>query len=317
MSGAVAIGWDRAAAAAATGARAAYRARLVAFGGLAAIGAAQWASLILDPPAWRFAVAVAIAVVTSLVLLTLGRGERIGRRAALPAPALVALAGAIAGLVAVGIPAASFLPWRWDDLVDTVGTGLDGLGGRFDYPLDTAIDPARVMLVAAMPVLLALASLLSFGPRRRGGPGLAGLVVLITAFAIPATARPTSAPVVWGLAVLVLASLWLWAPRLRSPAAFAAILCAGGVAAAATAALAGDEPLIDYRSWTLHESNGTVAYGGITPTARSTGPATQHPCSASTRTAPATGGRRSSMTSTAPTGVDRQRAAMRFPTRSR
>jgi transglutaminase-like putative cysteine protease len=233
-------------------------ARRVAFAGLAAIAAGQWASLLAGADAWRFALVVAIA------LLAAAAAERLparapGRRRA--ARAAIAIAGSAAGLVALGLPADQLAPWRWGDLAATLDHGRSGLRGEFDYPLAAGNRDAQLLLVALLPVTLSVAAVLSF--RRLSGdrgPGrVGGLCIALAAVAIPATVRPTAMPLLWGLATFGLVALWLWGGRLASSGSVALISLAAALGAAAVA-LTPAEPVVDYRSWTIAAAADEVAF---------------------------------------------------------
>ncbi len=111
------------------------------------------------------------------------------------------------------------------------------------------------MIVPVAPLLVAAAAF-GFRPGRDAtSPPIAGLVLLVIAFAIPAVARPISAPVLWGAVLLVLTTAWLWGERVRRPTAVALVAGLGLVAVPVATSLAGDEPPIDYRTWTVPGSS--------------------------------------------------------------
>jgi hypothetical protein len=223
--------------------------RLAAFAGIGVLAAFQWGTLLTDPPTPRLLGVVAIATALGAALAALGR--RPVRRRGLIAGCLTAAAG-LAALVALGLPAATLLPWRWGRLTDGIDLGLTGLGGQFDYPFGGPGEWARLILVAAIVPLTITAAALAFRPgRRRESVPVAGLVLIVAAFAIPAAARPTAAPVLWGIALLLLVAAWLWGARARTLPAMALIAGVGAAAIPVASGLAADEPPIDYRSWTL------------------------------------------------------------------
>jgi transglutaminase-like putative cysteine protease len=79
---------------------------------------------------------------------------------------------------------------------------------------------------------------------------VAGLVLIVAAFAIPAAARPTPAPALWGIVLFLLVAAWLWGSRARTLPALA-LLAGFGAAAIPVASGLADQPAIDYRTWTL------------------------------------------------------------------
>ncbi len=226
--------------------------RLAPFAALAVLAALQWASLLAEPP---LAGLIAVALVAVLVAAALSRlqaadrdaGRRLGHR--LAAPALIG-AGLLGGLVLLGLPVRVLPPWNWDELGAGIDVGLRGLGGSFDYPFSAPGEWSRLLLIVAVVPLLIGAAALSFRPGRDPDrPPLAGLLVLVAALAIPATARPTGLPLLWGAALLVAAAVWLWGERARVLPAAALIAGCGVVAVPAATSLAGEEPPIDYRGW--------------------------------------------------------------------
>ena len=159
-------------------------------------------------------------------------------------------------------PPGELLPWHWDSLVRTLDEGMDRAQRRVRLSLaqrqrDRSRDPGGADAAAACAGCGARLS--STGSAER--PATAALVAALAAFAIPATARPTAAPLIWGLAVLALTAVWLWGPRLRAPLAVGLLCAFGAVGAAAAGALAADEPPIDYRAVeSLRDDSGDVSF---------------------------------------------------------
>ncbi len=233
--------------------------RLVVFAVFAIVAALQWGTLIADPPTTRL---IAVALVASAVAagLSLHAAFPASWRRRLAA-ALIVLAGAAGALVAVGFAARDLPPWHWDRLADGIDIGLKGLGGSFDYPLTGAGDWARLLLIAPVAPLLVAAAALGFRPGRDAGrPPVAGLVLLVTAFTIPAVARPIGAPVLWGAVLLVLTAAWLWGERVGRLPAVALVAGLGVVAIPVATSLAGDDPPIDYRTWTVPGGSEGVSF---------------------------------------------------------
>lgn len=235
--------------------------RLLVFAVLATVAAIGWASLLEDPEVWRFGLVVVIAVGAGGVMIALG-GAPLPVR--LFSTALVGVGAAAGGLVAIGIPARELVPWGWEELAVSIDRGISALRGELDYPI---VDPGGIstaLLVATLPAMLALASVLGFRAGARDGSAVGSLLVLLACFAIPATARPAAAPALWGIVLLALACLWLWAPRVRSrraPAAIALLGCAGAVAIPAATSLAQEEPPIDYTGWGLAAPPDGIDFG--------------------------------------------------------
>jgi hypothetical protein len=237
--------------------------RLAIFAVLGSLAALQWGTLIAEPPIARLLAVALIAALVACALIGLGRGElpagrRAGRRAAVIS---VAAMGTVAALIALGVPARDLAPSGWGRLFAGIDVGLEGLGGSFEYPFSGAGEWARLLLVVPVVPLLIAAAICAFRPDREPGrPPIAGLALLIAAFAIPATARPTAAPLLWGAVLLLLAAAWLWGERVRRGPALALIAGVAVVAIPVTTSLAGDEPPIDYRGWSVPGAGGGVSF---------------------------------------------------------
>jgi transglutaminase-like putative cysteine protease len=223
---------------------------LAAFGVLAGL---QWGALVTDPPLPRLIGVVVVATALGAALRAIGpaAGPRRGAADRLLLVGVVVVATA-AGALVVGIPARAIVPWGWDRLAAGVETGLNGLGGSFDYPYDGPGAWSRLLLVVPFVPLMIAAAALAFGRGRdRGRVPVAGLVALLAAFAVPAVARPTPAPLLWGGLLLLLVAAWLWGDRARTLPALVAVAGFGAVAVPVAAGLAADDPPLDYRSWAL------------------------------------------------------------------
>jgi len=225
--------------------------RLGTFAAIGTLAALQWATLLAGPPTARLLAVVATATALGWGLEWLRSRSGPGRWRGLRVAALVVAASGIALLV-LGVPLGALVPWGWDRLADGIGDGLRDLGGQFDYPFDGAGEWARLLLVGAIVPLTIGAAVLTFRPGRDPDRvPVAGLVALIAAFAIPAVARPTAAPLLWGGALFALVSVWLWGPRMRTLPALALVAGFGVAAVPVASGLAADEPPLDYRAWSL------------------------------------------------------------------
>ena len=151
---------------------------LGAFTALVGFCAFHWANLLVDPPIARVVAVVLVVGVTAAALADWRRRATGGPTAAALA-ALIALAGAAAGLVAAGVPVRLLAPWGWDELRSGVSDGIAGLGGA-TYPYRAGAEWPRLALMGAMPLMLVLAAALAFWPSQRWRAlRAAGLVVLI------------------------------------------------------------------------------------------------------------------------------------------
>jgi hypothetical protein len=225
------------------------RVRLAAFAGIGVLAALQWSTLLVDPPTARLLGVVAIATLLGAALTRL-RGLPAARRR-LAAAGLV-IGATIAALLVLGVPARTLPPWHWERLGSGIDLGLTGLGGKFDYPFTGPGEWARLLLVGAIVPLTIASAFLSFLSRRDPDRvPVAGLVLLVTAFAIPAAARPTAAPLLWGAGLLLLVAAWLWGERARALPALAVVAGFGLAAIPVATSLASEDPPVDYRSWTL------------------------------------------------------------------
>lgn len=228
--------------------------RLGAFVALASFASVYWLSLLADPPVARACVAVAaLAAAASLLALI----ERTGL-ASLPRTALAAavfVTSTAVALAAIGVPISTLLPGGWDQLGAGIDRGLEGLGGDVDFPYVGAEQWSRLILLAGLVCLLALAAALTFWPRRAAGSGarIGGLATLIAVYAAAAAMRSGPEPLLAGLALVLLVAAWLWLPGLSGRGALiTTIVVAGlGLLALPIAAALEARPWVDYRDWKL------------------------------------------------------------------
>jgi protein-glutamine gamma-glutamyltransferase len=237
--------------------------RLGVFAALAAFAGAHWVTLVEDPPIGGAMLAVGLAVAGSVAMVAIG-GMRLDRRIAWGLAAAVALAIVAAALVAMGLPAALLDPERWGELLDGIDQGFRGISRDVDYPYAGANEWSRLVLLFGLPVALGLAAALAFWPSQRSKPTrLAGVGVLVAAWATAAAADPTSESLLFGIVLLALIAAWLWLPSLSSGAALtgARLLGLAGLAALPLAAiLDADEPWLDYTSWNFSGASTTVDF---------------------------------------------------------
>jgi len=228
--------------------------RLGAFVALAAFASAYWLSLLADPPVARACVAVAaVAGAASLLALI----ERTGL-ASLPRTALAAavlVTSTAVALAAIGVPTSMLVPGGWDQLGAGIDRGLEGLSGDVDFPYVGAEQWSRLILLAGLVCLLALAAALTFWPRRAAGSGarIGGLATLIAVYAAAAAMRSGPEPLLAGLALVLLVAAWLWLPGLSGRGAvITPIVVAGlGLLALPIAGALEAKPWLDYRDWRL------------------------------------------------------------------
>ena len=234
------------------------RLELACFAALAGFAALEWASLVADPPIVRAALAAAIATGAGVGLIALGRAK-IGRGARAALGAAAALASIALGMVAIGLPAEFLLPWRWDELVTTLGQSLNGISD-ISVPYDGADPWTRLTILLAVPLGVGLAAVAAFSPGRRRAAGRLAALALLLGLYLSANAwsRP-GGDLGRGLLLCLLVCAWLWLPMLAPDRRGTGLLAVGAAAAVAlplAAALAPENALFDYRSWRLLSQDG-------------------------------------------------------------
>ena len=222
-------------------------ARLLGFAGLAAFGAAHWATMVAPRATGRLLLPVAIALAAGVVM---GRVQGFaGYRRHFPSIVL-GLGAVTVSLVAVGVPGRLLLPGGWGELVAGFTQGLEALPD-VRLPYAGVDDWPRLTVLTGGALLVALAAAAAFWPARRGAtPGHAiGLLALTALFVVPNVDMTLSHPFLRGAAFTALAAAYLWLERVpRSGAAGAAVALAAALAAglAAAPALDGRGPWLDY-----------------------------------------------------------------------
>jgi transglutaminase-like putative cysteine protease len=234
--------------------------RLATFTALAALCTVQWLALVASPPAARVALAIAI-VIAGAALLVLAHGGPARRRILAVGAMLAAVAGALA---VVGLPVRLLLPGGWPELADGIGSGFSGLSGA-EYPYSSGERWSRLVLLLAVPAVVALAAVIAFWPRasERSPRSALPLGLLLAMYVTSVAARGVDASLLDGLVLLALIGCWLWAPGVRRTEALRAgvlIAAAGAVAAPAALALDAEDPWIDYQSWSFSKGDGPVGF---------------------------------------------------------
>ena len=127
----------------------------------------------------------------------------------------IGLIGIVLALGAIGLPLRLIGPNNWDELSDGLDRGLAGVQ-TVEWPYRGSDYWVRLTTLMGGPLLIALAAALAFFPARRGTAALswAGLVLLLLAYGSAVTEKDPGAPLLRGLALLVLVGAWLWLPRL-------------------------------------------------------------------------------------------------------
>jgi hypothetical protein len=226
------------------------RVRLALFAALAAFTAAHWVTLVENPPFGRTLIAVACAAAGAAALATIA--ARVPSRwRAWPLAALAVLG--IFAAVAIGIPARLLLPSGWGELLSDVGDGLGSLGNA-DYPYAGGDPWSRLVLLAGLAPLLALAAALVFWPAAGEAKWRLrlGLVLLVAGYGLAATMSVSNLEVPRGLVLFALIAAWIWLPGLdsRGRRVALALLAVAGLAAVPFAArLDASNPWLDYSNW--------------------------------------------------------------------
>jgi protein-glutamine gamma-glutamyltransferase len=251
--------------------------RLATFAALALFATGHWVALVTGPSVGRTLLMVLVAVGGAAVLALLGSapvsdaltralGDR-RRAAGVLVAGLALLTGLVTlclGLGAAGLPLRLLGPENWGELVDGLDRGLGGVEG-VEWPYDGQDPWIRLSILLGAPLLLTIAATLAFFPARRGATLLrgAGLVVLLLLYGTAVTEHEPGAPLLRGLALLVLVAGWLWLPRLRArdAAAGGAVVVAVGVLSLPTAAaLDSEQPWWDYRAWNWFGGGSAITF---------------------------------------------------------
>ena len=241
--------------------------RLATFAALALFAGAHWIGLVDSPPAGRIVLVVVISTCTAALLLALGApAVRARVHGAVIAAAAVAigLIGIVLALGAIGLPLRLIGPNNWDELSDGLDRGLAGVQ-TVEWPYRGSDYWVRLTTLMGGPLLIALAAAVAFFPARRGTAALswAGLVLLLLAYGSAVTEKDPGAPLLRGLALLVLVGAWLWLPRLGPREALAGaglVLALGALSLPVAAALDGDKPWWNYGAWTWLENDRAITF---------------------------------------------------------
>ncbi len=238
--------------------------RLAIFAAFATYGAAHWAMLVARPSAAVVLATVGAATACAVALALLDRSQ-LPRRTVLAFAALTVLAALAAGLVATGIEPRLLFPTGWGELADQLDRALLGVQG-VDWPYDGPDGWIRLTILLGAPLLLTAAAALSFWPASpEARPPLRGaaLVLLIAVYTLAVTTNSPGSPLLFGALLLALIAAWLWLPQrgVREWTAGAIVVAATALLALpAAAALDGDGPWLDYRSWSPFGADAGIAF---------------------------------------------------------
>ena len=237
-------------------------ARIATFTALAAFAAHHWFALTSQPPIGRLVGVCALVAILALGLTALkGVDGRPGRWAA---AAGLSAAAAVVGLVVTGLPLRFLPPGAWPELSAALSGGLAGVS-QVELPYAGPDEWTRTGVLLAAPLVATLCTALAFWPSARAQETrrIAAMAGLVALYAFAVTWEAPSAELARGLALLVLVAAFLWLPRLparRSAAAAAALASAGVLALPLAAQVSADDPIIDYRGWTLFGAQREVSF---------------------------------------------------------
>jgi len=241
--------------------------RLATFAALALFAGAHWIALVDSPPAGRIVLVVVISTCTAALLLALGAPvvrDRVHGALIAAAAVAIGLVGIVLALGAIGMPLRMIGPNNWDELFDGLDRGLAGVQ-TVEWPYRGSDYWIRLTTLLGGPLLIALAAAVAFFPARRGTAALswAGLALLLLAYGSAVTERDPGAPLLRGLALLVLVGAWLWLPRLGPREALAGaglVLSLGALSLPVAAALDGNKPWWNYGAWTWLENDRAITF---------------------------------------------------------
>jgi transglutaminase-like putative cysteine protease len=209
-------------------------ARVPAFLLLAGFGAFAWGRMV-EPAAGGAMTAMLWAVLAAAALLVAVARRRLGAWPRTGATLLVAAALLLVALVAAGIPGHLLGPRSWDELAGGIDQGL-GAVPNVRVPYHGVDEWTRSVIVLGGAVLVGLAALLAFAPRRGGafGSPLAAATALTTLYLVPVMQRDSAHQFWSGAAFTLLLGTFLWLERVERRTA---PMAAGVVAAAILAGL--------------------------------------------------------------------------------
>jgi transglutaminase-like putative cysteine protease len=241
--------------------------RLATFAALALFAGAHWVALVQSPPVGRIVLVVVASTCTGALLLALGAPAvraRVHGAVIVAAAVAISLLGIVLALGAIGMPLRLVGPNNWDELADGLDRGLAG-AQTVEWPYRGSDYWVRLTTLMGGPLLIALAAAVAFFPARRGmaARSWAGLVLLLLAYGSAVTEKDPGAPLLRGLALLVLVGAWLWLPRLGPREALAGaglVLSLGALSLPVAAALDGDRPWWNYGAWTWLENDRAITF---------------------------------------------------------
>ncbi|MEJ7798044.1 MAG: transglutaminaseTgpA domain-containing protein [Solirubrobacteraceae bacterium] len=237
-------------------------ARLPAFLALSGFGAHAWVQMV-DPVAAGAMVAALLGGLAGGCALIAVAARRADAPARAAAVLLVAGALLLVAFVAAGVPGRLADPRMWADIAAGIGQGLSAVP-NVRVPYHGADEWTRIVIVLGCGVLIGLATLLAFAPRRNGVLGfpIAAAIVLATLCLVPAMQREGEHPYLGGAAFALLLALFLWLERVErrtAPMAVAVVVASVLAATIVAPRVDRERPLLDYEqiAQSLSDAPGT------------------------------------------------------------
>jgi hypothetical protein len=231
------------------------------FAAIAFVGLAQWSRLVAHSPMVKLLFALGVTCLGARLLVGVRAGSDRGLARTLLAYG-IAIVTFCAALVVAGLPARLLLPAHWGELFANVGDGLRGIEDAA-VPYDGGNAWVSLDFILGGTAMTAIAAAIAFWPAaRRDHRRVVALVLLLASYAVPIALYQPGAELFWGLLLLILSAAWLWISRLHGARRNIALAVAfgAGVLALPIAARAGDEPLLDYRTWNLFGASASVSF---------------------------------------------------------
>ena len=236
-------------------------ARLSAFALLACFGARTWGRMV-EPAAGGALTAALIPALGVAALLIAAARRRLGPRARAGATLLAVAVLLLVALVAAKVPLHFLGPRAWDELAAGINQGLSTVP-NVRVPYHGVDEWTRIVIVLGGGVLVGLATLLAFVPRRGGAFGfpLVAALPLATLYLVPVMQRDAPNQF-WsgaGFALLLAGFLWLERVERRTARTAAGIVVAAILAGLiAGPGLDRDTALLDYENLAQSLSAGSA-----------------------------------------------------------
>jgi protein-glutamine gamma-glutamyltransferase len=218
--------------------------RLALVSALAIFGAQAWGDMVRPAESGRMVGAALVGSALALVVLLV---VRLPRWAFVTAVVAVPAGGILLALLLAGVPTSLLDLESWGDLGSGLSQGIQALPG-LNVPYRGVDEFNRIAMLLGGTLIAVLGPMLACG---RGRIGMAGVVLLVVLYAVPAVQLDVDQPWAEGLVFALLLGAVLCSERLASreaPLAFAIALAAGLLALAVAPRLDSTDPWLDYES---------------------------------------------------------------------